>query len=106
MPTPAEIEEIAKVPKIGASKTEQVSRAEQDAKLREKAARQAAKVAKDPEPIVMVQCRVMKAGDGKISTGLHVAGIGEVHYERDETFPAEQATATGYEDRGWVEILK
>ena len=87
------------------AKPVKLTKEELAAEKRERAARQAAKVNKPLEPISYVECRVMKAGDGKISTGEHVAGVGEVHYDRGETFTCVSTTAASYEDRGWVEIL-
>lgn len=76
--------------------------AEIEAERRVKAARQAAKVAKEAAEPVLVSCKVLPLGDGKISTGDHVAGIGEVHYEEGETFQAIEATAKAYKAKGWV----
>ena len=72
--------------------------------LRAKAARQAAKEQAQAQAPKIVRCRVLKAGDGKISTGQHVAGVGEVHFERGEEFDCAERTALLLEDRGYVEI--
>lgn len=77
--------------------------AKQD-EVRKRAARQAAAVAKSVAPEEIVTVRVLKLGADKISMGEHVAGIGEVHYERDEEFSCVLSTAQAYEERGWVEI--
>jgi hypothetical protein len=53
----------------------------------------------------IVQCRVLKRGDGRISRGRHYDGIGEDHYELGETFPAERVNAVQLEDKGYVEIM-
>jgi pyrimidine deaminase RibD-like protein len=80
------------------------SRAEQNAELRAKAARQAAKNLTAPEPDTIVTCTVLHKGDGKISTGQHVAGIGEVHYEKGETFSAPLPAAEELRERGYVDF--
>lgn len=72
--------------------------------LRKKAARQAAKVAEEMQAPTMVECRVLKMGDGKVSTGQHVAGIGEVHYDKGEVFKVERSIAEALEARGFIEI--
>jgi hypothetical protein len=53
----------------------------------------------------MVSCRVLPLGDGAISAGRHVDGIGELTYERGETFAAAGDIAQALEARGFVEIL-
>jgi hypothetical protein len=80
------------------------SQADINAELRAKAARQAAKDLTPIPPEELVTCEVTKKGDGRISTGQHVAGIGEVHYEKGETFTAPRATAEALEDRNFVII--
>lgn len=77
--------------------------AEQEA-FKKRAARQAASVMLEPETVDNVSCRVLKLGDGKISMGVHVAGIGDAFYEKGETFTLPRDLATGLEDRGMVEI--
>lgn len=59
----------------------------------------------------LVTCRVTRRGDGKISTGVHVGGLGEAHYVKDEEFIVARSIATGLKDgpdqvnpRDWVEI--
>lgn len=81
------------------------SQAEVNAELRARAARQAAKSAAPIEPEETVECRVLKKGDAKISTGQHVGGIGEVNYEKGETFQAPKSRAEELEELGYVEIL-
>jgi hypothetical protein len=78
---------------------------EQEAGDRAKAARQAAKLAVEPQPDAMVTVRVLPKGADKISTGRHYPGIGEIHYEKGETFPIAATTAKELEDRGFVEIV-
>lgn len=80
------------------------AQADINAEARARAARQAAKEAKPVEPEQIVSCRVLKKGDGKISTGQHFGGIGEVHYEKGETLKAPKGTAEELEERGFVEI--
>ena len=77
--------------------------AEESAKKR--AARQAAKVevAQDTPPNVTV--RVLKKGAEKISMGIHVAGIGEAHYDHGETFEVALPIAEALEERGFVEVV-
>lgn len=74
--------------------------------LKNRAARQAAVVQATPENIPIVQARVLPMGDGKISMGVHVPGVGEAHYERGETFSVIETVAISLEDRGFVEILE
>lgn len=74
--------------------------------LKNRAARQAAIVAEKPENIPIVQARVLPMGDGKISMGIHVPGVGEAHYERGETFSVIETVALALEDRGFVEIVE
>jgi hypothetical protein len=74
--------------------------------LKNRAARQAAVVQATPEVIPIVQARVLPMGDGKISMGVHVPGVGEAHYERGETFSVIETVAISLEDRGFVEILE
>jgi len=108
------------------------SNAEINAELRVKAAKQAAKKraseAKTPAqaaaelargeslaPSVQpgeVLVRVTRRGDGRISTGVHIAGIGEAHYEKDEEFITTEEIAKDLsvgpddrEPRDWVEII-
>lgn len=54
------------------------------------------------EPVVAV--RVTKKGDGKISTGKHVAMLGDELYEAGEEFSISRSIALELEDRGFVEI--
>jgi hypothetical protein len=77
-----------------------------DLELRERAARQAGKALREADPADVVTARVMKLGDGKISTGQHVPGVGEVHYERGEEFTTARAIAQDLEERGYVEIVE
>ena len=67
------------------------------------------KAARKPEMLhaePMVMCRITKKGDGKISTGNHVTGLGDTTYERGEIVPMPISTARHYEDGpGYVEIV-
>ena len=54
-----------------------------------------------PEGFVTVT--VTKAGDGKISTGEHVAGVGDVTYKRGDKFQCSPETAAALEERHFVE---
>ena len=54
------------------------------------------------EPVVTV--RVTKAGDGKISTGKHVAMLGDEFYEQGEEYSVARSIAEALEVRGYVEI--
>lgn len=75
-----------------------------NADLRARAAKQAAKALVDAREAEMVTCRVLPMGDGKISMGQHITGIGEVHYERGEEFAVALPIAQALEARGYVEI--
>jgi uncharacterized protein (UPF0548 family) len=72
--------------------------------LRKRAARQAAAVIADPAPPDVVECRVLKAGDGRVSMGIHIGAIGDAFYEKGEKFTIERSIATALENRGLVEI--
>ena len=54
----------------------------------------------DPE----VTVRVTKKGDGKISTGKHVTGLGDLTYEYRETPKLPRSIAMDLEERGFAEI--
>jgi beta-phosphoglucomutase-like phosphatase (HAD superfamily) len=59
----------------------------------------------DADPIAeKVWVRVLKRGDGKISTGVHDNRGGDVLYEKDETFEAPRNVAEELESRDFVEI--
>lgn len=57
----------------------------------------------DPE-IEFVHVRVLKRGDGKISTGVHDNRGGDVLYEQGETFTCPRNVAEALEARDFVEI--
>lgn len=62
----------------------------------------AADVATPEDPVVI--CRVLKAGDGKISTGVHGNRGGEELYEFKEEFAVAKSIALALEARHYVEI--
>jgi hypothetical protein len=70
--------------------------------LKKRAAKQARKRELAPEEVPIVECVVLPQGDGKISMGEHVGGLGEVHYEEGETFPCQLPIAIGLYERGFV----
>jgi pyrimidine deaminase RibD-like protein len=84
------------------SQAEARQAAEEAEKLKKRAARQAAKIATAPHEIPTVECVVLPMGDGKISMGQHVGGMGEAHYEVDEKFTVEIQVAQALKDRGYV----
>lgn len=61
-------------------------------------------VAVKDDPIVNV--RVLKKGDGKVSTGNHSNRGGEELYEYKDEFPIAKSIADQLEDRGFVEIIE
>lgn len=70
--------------------------------LKKRAARQASKRELAPEIQPTVECVVLPLGDGRISMGEHVPGLGTVHYEEGETFPCALPTAVSHYEKGWV----
>lgn len=74
----------------------------EDEKLKKRAARQAAKNLDAPKPQEMVECTVLPKGDGKISMGVHIAGVGEAFYEEDETVNIALPQALNLYDLGYV----
>lgn len=76
-----------------------------DEAAKKRAARQAAKVEVAQVEPEKVTVRVLKAGNEKISMGVHVAGIGEAHYEHGETFVVALPIAEELEERGYVEVI-
>ena len=61
------------------------------------------KAASAPAAKSAVTCRVLKAGDGRISTGEHTPGEGDRTYARGDVFQASAETAAELEARGLVE---
>jgi len=54
-----------------------------------------------------VDARVLKAGDGKISTGIYIAGIGNMTHSKGKVLKNMPIhTARELEDRGFVEITE
>ena len=52
----------------------------------------------------LVRVRVTKRGDMKISTGEHVAMMGDKFYEAGDEFEVAQSIGADLEERGLVEI--
>lgn len=75
-----------------------------EAELRLRAARQRASAGL-PEPAEQVRVRITRQGDGKVSMGQHVAGIGEAYYEWKEELSLPEPIAKALEERFFVEIL-
>lgn len=75
-------------------------------RLKQRAARQAAAVLKENEVPDLVDIRILPLGDGKVSMGVHVAGIGDAHYEKGEISKGWlRENAEALEARGFAEIL-
>lgn len=73
--------------------------------LKQRAARQAAAVIEEKAPD-LVDIRILPLGDGKVSMGIHIAGIGDAHYERGEVAKGWlRENAEALEARGFAEIL-
>lgn len=70
--------------------------------VKKRAARQAAKRELAPQDVPVVKCVVLPQGHEKISMGVHVAGVGEAHYDEGETLEAELPTAVDLYRRGFV----
>jgi hypothetical protein len=70
--------------------------------LKKRAARQAAKKELAPEVHPVVECTVLPMGDGKISMGEHVAGLGTAHYEEAEKFSVILPVALALYEKGYV----
>ena len=75
---------------------------EQAEKVKQRAARQAAKRILDPATVEMVECVVLPSGDSKISMGEHVPPYGTAHYEEGDTFTVELSIALSLYNRGYV----
>lgn len=87
------------------TKADAMATIQADADKRKRAARQASAIAHDVAPVEMVKSRVTHKGDGKISMGEHVGGLGEVHHEKGETFVAAREIAEELQERGLSEIV-
>ena len=70
--------------------------------IKKRAARQAAKRELAPQTHPTVECTVLPMGDGKISMGEHVAGLGTAHFEEGETFSTDLPIALALYERGYV----
>jgi hypothetical protein len=86
------------------SQSDAIAAAALDAELRRRAARQAAAAGGAAPPVEKVRVQVTRLGADKISMGMHIAGIGEAFYEKDEEFDADKPIADGLEVRGFVVI--
>jgi hypothetical protein len=94
------------VKKTVPGQAEAAAAASAQAEAIKRAARQAAKTKVAPQTIERVKVRVLPNGDGKISMGVHIAGVGEAHYERGEVIPnVLKDTAQDLEARGFAEIV-
>lgn len=51
------------------------------------------------------RCRVLPNGDGKVSTGVHIAGVGDDFYEKGDEFSVPGKIAAELQDRGLVEVM-
>lgn len=51
-----------------------------------------------------VWVRVTKAGEGKISTGEHISGMGDLTYAKGDRFQHPRPLAEQLEERHYVEI--
>lgn len=88
------------------SQAEAAEQAAKEEALRKRAARQAAaRLQEDAPPVVTAECVVLPMGDGKISMGEHIAGLGTAHYEEGETFTVALPIAVALYDRGFVNFL-
>jgi hypothetical protein len=64
-----------------------------------------ARAAAENAVIPMARVRITKAGDGRISCGQHIAGQGDLTYEKGEIADVPQTAAMAFEGRGWAEIV-
>lgn len=86
-----------------ASQAEAAERQAREEELRKRAARQAAaRLQTEVEPDPVVECLVLPMGDGKISMGEHIGGLGTAHYDDGETFSIALPIAVALYDRGYV----
>lgn len=84
------------------SQAEARADAQKQEDLKKRAARQAAKQLRDPQEIPQVEVTILPLGDGKISMGEHVGGIGEAYFEEGEKVTLQLPIAVGLYDRGFV----
>jgi hypothetical protein len=80
----------------------QVAEIEKLEALKKRAAKQAAKRELAPVIHPQAECTVLPMGDGKISMGEHIAGLGTAHYEEGETFTVDLPIALNHYERGFV----
>jgi hypothetical protein len=84
------------------SQAEAREQAAQIEDLRKRAARQAAKELANPVPEKTVEVTVLPLGDGKISMGVHIGGIGEAFHEESEKLTVPLKTALDLYEKGFV----
>jgi len=71
-------------------------------KMKQRAARQAARGSIEAQEIPMVQVVILPKGDGKVSMGEHFGALGDAHYEEGETPTFQLPIAVGLYDRGYA----
>lgn len=64
----------------------------------------AKELAAPPAPDPVVSVRVLKLGADKISTGLHMAELGDEFFAQGEVFEIAKSIADALEAKGFVEI--
>jgi len=75
-------------------------------RLKQRAARQAVAAVTEAVEEDLVDIRILPLGDGKVSMGIHIPGIGDAHYERGEIAKGWlRENAEALEQRGFAEIL-
>lgn len=84
------------------SSTDVMVELERTEAMKKRAARQAAKRELAPDDVSQVLCTVLPLGDGRISMGEHVPGLGTVHFDEGETFTIDLPIAVQHYVRGWV----
>lgn len=72
--------------------------------MKKRAAKQASKRELAPDDLPQVECTVLPLGDGHISMGQHIGGLGDVHYEEGESFTCDLPIAIQHYVRGWVQF--
>ena len=71
-------------------------------KQRAKLAEKKKKAEQGAEYGKMALCTVLPMGDDRISTGVHIGGLGKVNYDEGDEFTAEIATARALKERGFI----
>lgn len=80
---------------------------EEARRLKQRAARQAAAAIKDDVAPDLVDIRILPLGDGKVSMGVHIPGVGDAHYEKGEIAKGWlRENAEALEQRGFAEIIE